>query len=282
MTRKKKQEAEHDNSERWLLTYSDLITLLMIFFVVMYAISNVDAQKYQNLSKSLEGALNPAAFTGAGASGAGNDSESDADSSGSGADELSAEELAAALAEGTTNKLDPELVAAAEEIQQLINQNGLQDKVSVSVQERGVVVGLMNTVLFDPGSAQIKQDAMSTLIAIGKIANGVHNYIRIEGNTDDVPQSSARFPSNWELSVIRATEVVKLLIEKSGVEANRISAVGYGEYRPSVPNTSAENRAKNRKVDIVILSDQLDKSESSMSSNNEMNITENSSTENSN
>ena len=257
MARKRKQEVEHDNSERWLLTYSDLITLLMIFFVVMYAMSNVDAQKYQVLSQSLGGALNPAAFSGSG------------EGTGEGSGNVSIDDLTEALADGSTDKLDPELVAAAEEIQNLIRQSGLQDKVSVSVQERGVVVGLMNTVLFDSGSAQIKPDAMPTLIAIGQIANGVHNYIRIEGNTDDVPQRSEKFPSNWELSVVRATEVVKLLIAQSGVEPDKISAVGYGEYRPSVPNTSAETRAKNRKVDIVILNDQLDKSESSMNGNTE-------------
>ncbi|MDF3000996.1 MAG: putative chemotaxis protein, partial [Bacillota bacterium] len=180
MARKRKHETEHDNSERWLLTYSDLITLLMIFFVVMYAMSNVDAQKYQVLSQSLEGALNPSALAGTGGE----------SGSGGGGEDLSIDELNEALADGSTDKLDPELVAAAEEIQNLIRQNGLEDKVSVSVQERGVVVGLMNTILFDSGSAQIKQDAMPTLIAIGQIANGVHNYIRIEGNTDDVPQSS--------------------------------------------------------------------------------------------
>mgnify|MGYP000979121807 CR=1 FL=1 len=233
---KKHEEHEKDNSERWLLTYADLITLLMIFFVVMYAMSSIDAQKYQVLSQSLEGALNP---TGIGGSGSGGTASG-----------------------GGIDVIDPELIAAAEEITKLIREKNLQDKVSVSIQERGVVVGLMNTVLFDPGSARIKQEAIPTLVAIGQIANGVHNYIRIEGNTDDVPQSSAQFPSNWELSVIRATEVLKLLIDQSHVAPDKISAVGYGEYRPSVPNTSAENRAKNRKVDIVILSDQLDKSES--------------------
>lgn len=256
MARKKKHEDEHDNSERWLLTYSDLITLLMIFFVVMYAMSNIDAQKYEVLSQSLEGALNPSGFGGQGSGGS--------STSGGGIDQSTADQLAQALADASSDTVDPKLAAAALEIQNLIKEKGLEDKVSVSVQERGVVVGLMNTVLFDSGSAQIKPDASSTLIAIGQIANGVHNYIRVEGNTDDVPQSSAQFPSNWELSVIRATEVVKLLISQSGVAPDRISAVGYGEYRPSVPNTSVGNRAKNRKVDIVILSDQLDKSESTM------------------
>lgn len=244
---KKRIQHEKDNSERWLLTYADLITLLMIFFVVMYAISSVDAQKYQILSQSLSGALQ---YTGPGGLASGGIT------SGGGI------EIHVSPTDGETDKVDPELVAAAEEIMALIKAKNLQDKVSVSIQERGVVVGLMNTVLFDPGSARIKSEAIPTLVAIGQIANGVHNYIRVEGNTDDVPQHSPQFPSNWELSVIRATEVLKLMIDQSGVAPNKISAVGYGEYRPSVPNDSPENRSKNRKVDIVILSDKLDKSES--------------------
>ncbi|HWQ80106.1 MAG TPA: flagellar motor protein MotB [Anaerovoracaceae bacterium] len=252
---KKRIHHEKDNSERWLLTYSDLITLLMIFFVVMYAISSVDAQKYQILSESLSGALQPSGPSGSVNGGV---------TTGGGI------EIHVSPTDGDSEKVDPELVAAAEEIMELIKQKNLQDKVSVSIQERGVVVGLMNTVLFDSGSARIKSEAVATLVAIGQIANGVHNYIRIEGNTDDVPQSSVQFPSNWELSVIRATEVLKLMIDQSGVAPDKISAVGYGEYRPSVPNSSAENRSKNRKVDIVILSDKLDKSESESASDSQI------------
>lgn len=244
---KKRIEQEKDNSERWLLTYADLITLLMIFFVVMYAISNVDAKKYEMLSQSLNVALEPSGLGGGG----GSDT-----ASGGGID------VAVTISDDRSGTIDPELISAAEQITKLLKERNLLNKVSVTIQERGVVVGLMNTVLFEPGSAQIKQDAVPTLVAIGQIANGVHNYIRIEGNTDDVPQSSPQFPSNWELSVIRATEVLKLLIDQSNVAPDKISAVGYGEYRPSVPNTTAENRSKNRKVDIVILSDKLDKSES--------------------
>ena len=223
----------------------------MIFFVVMYAMSNVDAQKYEIISQSLNGALQPSGMGGSGSGGT---------ASGGGID------VSQTLADGKADKVDPELIAAAEEITKLIREKNLQDKVSVSIQERGVVVGLMNTVLFDPGSTQIKPDAVPTLVAIGQIANGVHNYIRVEGNTDDVPMNTPQIPSNWELSVIRATEVLKLMINQSGVAPDKISAVGYGEYRPSVPNTSIENRAHNRKVDIVILSDQLDKSESESAS----------------
>ncbi|MBP6492566.1 MAG: OmpA family protein [Clostridia bacterium] len=260
MARKKKHDGEHDNSERWLLSYADFITLLMIFFVIMYAMSNVDAQKYEQLSQSLEGALAPTGLGG---------TDSGGQSSGGGINTseaalAAAAAAAAAAADGKTDKIDPELMAAAAEIEKMIKEKGLQDKVSVSVQERGVVVGLMNTVLFESGSSAIKPDAVPTLVAIGQIANGVHNYIRVEGNTDDVPQSSPQYASNWELSVGRATEVLKLMIDQSGVAPDKISAVGYGQYRPSVPNTSPENRARNRKVDVVILSDKLDKSESTM------------------
>lgn len=245
MALKKKQEVEHDNSERWLLTYSDLITLLMIFFVIMYAMSNVDAQKYQVLSESLVGTLNPVVSA----------------ESGGVPGNITAEDLADILADGLTGNADPALIVAAQEIQTLIDEKGLQDKVSVSIQERGVVVSLMNTVLFDPGSTQVKEDSRPTLIAIGEIANGLQNYIRIEGNTDDIPQNSEKYPSNWELSLMRAAEVLQIMITESGVSPAHISAIGYGEHRPTVPNTSAENRARNRKVDIVILNDQLDKSE---------------------
>jgi len=253
MARKKKYEAEHDNSERWLLTYSDLITLLMIFFVVMYAMSNVDAKKYEQLSESLGSSLNPTGY------------KELAQDASSGAIKTEEESDQAA------DVMDPKLVAAYEQIKKLLKEKGLESQVSVGIQERGVVVGLMNTVLFEPGSSEIRQEAIPTLIQIGIIARDVHNYIRVEGNTDDVPQNSAQFPSNWELSVIRATEVLKLLITQSGVEPDKISAVGYGEYRPSVPNISAENRSHNRKVDIVILSDAMDKSESTMSQNTSSN-----------
>lgn len=260
MARKKKHEGEHENSERWLLTYSDLITLLMIFFVVMYAMSNVDAKKYEQLSQSLGTSLNPTAY------------QNEATNASSSAVKADPNETKPA------DIKDPELQKAYEEIKKLVKEKGLESKVSVGIHERGVVVGLMNTVLFEPGSAAIKEDAQQTLIEIGRIANDVHNYIRVEGNTDDVPMNTPQFPSNWELSVVRATEVVKLLISQSGVSPDKISAVGYGEYRPTVPNTSAENRSRNRKVDIVILSDSLDKSESSLNEGSQSSETQKSET----
>lgn len=260
MARRKKFEEGHSNHERWLITYADLITLLMIFFVVMYSMSNIDAKKYEELAKSLTSTFVPANISsGGGGGGAGG-------SVGLGEDDQG---LPEEEDPDPGDVIDPELQAAAEQIRRLLQEHGLESRVSVDIKERGVVIGLMNTVLFEPGSTRIKDDAVSTLVDIGKIAKNLDNYIRIEGNTDDVPMNTPQIPSNWELSVLRATEVLRLLIDQSGISPEKISAVGYGEYRPSFPNTSAENRSKNRKVDIVLLSSSFDKSESSQDKNEE-------------
>lgn len=237
----KRKEKGHNNNERWLLTYVDLITLLMIFFVVMYAMSNVDAAKYKQLSESLGSAFISEA---------------------QGMNKETNEEKSNVQEELDKGNIDPELAGVAEKIRLMLKENGLDQDVAVDIRERGVVVGLTNTVLFEPGSTDIRSESRSMLVEIGQIVSTLDNYIRVEGNTDDVPMNSERFPSNWELSVIRATEVLKLMISQSGVHPEKISAVGYGEYRPTNPNTSAENRAKNRKVDIVILSETYFKSES--------------------
>lgn len=215
----------------------------------MYAMSNVDAEKYKQLSESLNSALANDVSTSRGGG-------SDIDSSSGTSIEVQAP------AKGKIDNGDPELVAATEELQYILEEKGLNEEVSVSIRERGIVVSLTNTILFEPGSAYILPEGRNTLIEIGKIAREVDHYIRVEGNTDDVPINTPKFPSNWELSVIRATEVLKLLISESGVPPDKISAIGYGEYRPAKPNTSAENRAQNRKVDIVILSNKYIESES--------------------
>jgi chemotaxis protein MotB len=245
---KRKQEEEHNNNERWLLTYADLITLLMIFFVIMYAMSNVDAKKYRQLSDTLKESFGAQTFTNSQDGSSIDTTESDIINSGD-----------------FTEQLDPGLLAAAEDMKRLLKEKGLEGKVSVNIRERGVVIGLLNTVLFEPGSANIREEAKDTLIVIGQIAKTADNYIRVEGHADDIPINTPRFPSNWELSMTRATEVLKLLISESGVSPETISAVGYGEYRPSVPNTSAENRAFNRRVDIILLNSSYNKSEASLS-----------------
>lgn len=251
---KKKPEAEKENNERWLLTYSDLITLLMVFFIIMYAMSNVDAEKYQRLSTSLSSAFLSEEQLQEVLSKVDADSKTQTESTE--ASEAADDE------QGNTDTQDLEAVAA--QVNEMLEAKNLQSDVSVTIAERGVVISLKSAILFESGKADIKPDFAAILTEIGKSIKNVNNYIRIEGNTDNVPMSSEEFPSNWELSVERATQVVRLLINQSGVNPQKISAVGYGEYRPKAPNDSAENRAQNRRVDIVLLRDTYDIGESEM------------------
>jgi len=251
---KKHHEAEKENGERWLLTYSDLITLLMVFFVIMYAMSNVDAEKYQRLSTSLSSAFLSEEQLAEVLSKAEANSEKQTES------ETPSD--AADDEQGNTDAQDLEKVAS--KVNGMLKEKQLESDVSVSIAERGVVISLTNTVVFEPGKADIKPDFRALLIQLGSTIKNVDNYIRIEGNTDNVPMSSEQFASNWELSVERATQVVRLLIAESGVNPQKISAIGYGEYRPKVPNDTPEHRAQNRRVDIVLLRDTYDIGESEM------------------
>lgn len=239
---KKKKAAEKENSERWLLTYSDLITLLMIFFVIMYAMSNVDVAKYEKIAQSLGVAM-----------GGGNkvfqvtpgvaDTNKDLES---GTNGMKSEK---AKLSGLKVKLD-----------QYLKKNGLSGSVGTEISERGLEVSLKDTVLFDSGKAEIKPEAISRLVAIGKIINTLPNLIRIEGHTDNVPIHNGQFASNWELSAIRAVKVNQLLIDYVNMPPTKVTIEGYGEYHPLVPNTTAANKAQNRRVNIVILSSMYNQS----------------------
>jgi chemotaxis protein MotB len=126
--------------------------------------------------------------------------------------------------------------------------------VELELQERGLIVRFAEQVFFDLGEAALKPEALEVLKTLAGTLKTLPNPLRVEGHTDNWPISTARFPSNWELSVHRATNVVRFLIEEEGFDPNKLSVAGYSEYRPIRPNDTAEDRAMNRRVDIVILS----------------------------
>ena len=238
MALKLSKDEGHENNERWLLTYSDLITLLMIFFIVMYAMSNVDQAKYHKLATSLNSAL------------AGEQQKVDTGKQGSPEEELQntpSKSLATTLP-------DPNMAKAAETVKKLMEEKGLSTEVSVTTSERGVVISLKDSVLFESASAEIRSENIGSLIEIGQAVKAVGNYVRIEGYTDNVPINNAVFANNWDLSVMRASKVLDLIVKRSGFPPDKICAIGYGEYSPMATNTTVEGRSKNRKVDIVILS----------------------------
>jgi chemotaxis protein MotB len=235
MIRHDDDEEKKENSERWLLTYSDMITLLMIFFIVLYTISTVNSQKFQQIAASLGKTFDGTNYV---------------------VGQYSGNSILDSIK--TTNNTNTDN-AIESQLDKLIKQNNLQNMVTYKIDERGFVISLNDTLLFDTGSADVKPDQKATLIKIGNILKAMPNYIRVEGHTDNVPINNSQFHSNWELSVIRATNVVEILVNDVKIDPAKISAVGYGEYRPIVPNDSDKNRQLNRRVDIVIMNSDYNK-----------------------
>ncbi|MEW6049873.1 MAG: flagellar motor protein MotB [Candidatus Zixiibacteriota bacterium] len=227
MRRTRKKHDGHENLERWLLTYADLITLLLAFFVVMYSMSQIDAKKFGKMAEALQGVLK-------------------------GGDQLvkrPAEKSKTGhgvLKLGDLNMIQKQLAERFKEVNR-------QNEFKAEITERGLVVHIMESALFKEASANLELRAVEMLDLIAGKISGLPNHIRIEGHTDDRPISTIQYPSNWELSSARATSVVRFFVDEGAVKPDQISALGYGEYRPVRPNNSIENRAQNRRVDIVIL-----------------------------
>jgi len=231
--KKGKSEDERENLERWLITYADLITLLLAFFIMMYTFSKQDAQTHQEVAEHLK-----AIFKG--------ESSVVKEGGATGPKEANASPGSA----GTGREIEAELES---QIAAMADANDEGHKISVFRDERGIVIRIMDRAFFDEGKAELKETAKSALRKIVPILEKSKNHVRIEGHTDDVPINTTEFTSNWELSTRRATEVVRYLIEKYGFLPHRISASGYAEYRPVAPNDTQQNRALNRRIEIILL-----------------------------
>jgi len=241
----KRVKKEKDNSERWMLSYLDFITLLMIFFLMLYAISNVDSNKSKALANSLKVGFN-----------SGNGQNVIAVSDNSDATPVVVdEESQVAEAE--------KLADVKKKVDELVNNSELKGSVSTSIQERGLLISFNDSVFFNSGEANIKSDWQSKLKSISKVLNEIDNYIRVEGHTDNVAINTDYFHSNWQLSSVRAANVVEFLITQGGVSPGRLSSVGYGEYRPIKSNDTEDGKSSNRRVDILILNTNLNNSETS-------------------
>jgi chemotaxis protein MotB len=242
----KKKKGKEANSERWLLTYSDLITLLMIFFIVMYSMSNIDNAKFKALAKSLNSAM-----TGTGTGGnsimATGSTKTTQDSS----DSLP-------IDTAITDPVDSGMQKVKEQVDSYLSQNGLTGSVTTSVQEKGLIINITDTFFFDTGKAEIRGESIPKLVGIGNMLAKLTNYISIEGHTDSVPITGGKFADNLDLSAMRATTVSRLLISQSHIAPAKISATGYGDTRPIASNSTDAGRAKNRRVDIVVYDSKID------------------------
>jgi len=268
-------EEELENHERWLITYADMITLLMVLFIVLFSIGQVNLAKFEELKHSLNNSLggpakpNPVIEGGAGILTSG--SQIDGAVPGASGDlgaPVPASEAAVALvqekgAAAAQAREQAVLQNAEQTIKEALAGKGLEDAVTFREELRGLVVTVVSdNVLYPVGSAVLEPQGHEVLDALGPALAKLPNDISVEGHTDNQPIiPGGEFPSNWELSTARATAVVRYLIDVQHINPDRLSATGFADTRPLVPNTSPANQALNRRVEIVILNLDIPSSE---------------------
>ena len=230
----RKPQVEKDTSERWTVTYSDLMNLLLILFIILYSMSKLDAEKAQQVQQSLGTGFSNMVGAVAVAGEAGG-------SGGKGAD-------------SNTYWVEDQYGEFYNEISLLIQNSNLQDKIDVKVDDTGVIISFKDSALFVSGSATLSDEAISIIDQIGAmLANLDYSFVLVEGHTDTDPiLGGGLFKDNMDLSSARAGNVWRELV-KCGLPPDQMASIGYGEYRPVAPNDTAENKSKNRRVVISIL-----------------------------
>ena len=246
---RRKRRFEHENHDRWLVSYADFVTLLFAFFVVMYSISSVNQKKYKTFSDSLS-----IAFSNQPNASLTTIVPGDQDQ----------------LLKALVDKRTAREVEQQRRMQERMNNlaGGLkrvllplikQHLVDITTTKRGVVIDIRASSLFKTGEADIQPGALGVLRKVAAVLNNEKLPIEVEGYSDDVPIKTAQFPSNWELSSARASSVVRMMID-NGVSSERLAAVGLASNHPLVPNDSPENRDRNRRVSITIMAPDLERS----------------------
>ncbi|MBK7355525.1 flagellar motor protein MotD [Propionivibrio sp.] len=241
MARRKRPE-EHDNHERWLVSYADFITLLFAFFVVMYALSTVNEGKYRILSDSMSSAFRNVPI---------NSSSPLPVTLTPPIPVIQKPSAANRAQEAVKQKQRDKMRNVAKDILEVMAPLIEQGKVRVIETSRGVTIEINDSILFAPGQALLQPALVKAMGAIAEVLAPTDFPITIEGHTDNVPINTAQFPSNWELSAVRATTVLRLFAD-SGVASERLTAIGYADTRPVEPNLLADGRARNRRVTILI------------------------------
>ena len=251
---KKGGGGEHENAERWLLTYADMITLLVAFFIMLYAMSVMNQAKFQQLAISVRSGFGTSVSAGVPTifnRGGGLNSTPAIISASKSGDSSSDEFIKDAKLRQDANSLDK----AYQAVKAYIEKNKLQAMMQVMRNERGVVVRVMtDKMLFARGDAALRPEELTLLNTVGDVlqTSVPDNPVRVEGHTDNLPIHTVQFPSNWELSTTRATTVLRYF-EAHGVSSQRLEAGGYADQRPLVSNDTEGHRAQNRRVEIVIL-----------------------------
>jgi chemotaxis protein MotB len=221
---------------RWLLTYADMITLLLALFIILFSISTINKVKFQALVHDMGGGFDNDWAVNQPPNGGSNGNQA--------------------------RNASSNIPAIQKQLQQYVDSNKLEKQVQTRLDHRGLVITLLSDKsYYDSGSAELRPQTKMIIDKVNTFLKKNTYMVRVEGSTDDVPINTGIYPSNWELSTARATNVVRYLVEKDGLNPLRVSAAGYGEFRPRKPNVNDENRAANRRVDIVILNATLSQEE---------------------
>lgn len=236
MSRKKQHHEEHVD-EAWLLPYSDMLTLLLALFIVMFAMGQTDKAKLQAMSKAFNVIFN------GGTAMMEKDGNSiipmDSSSEGSGKSDAEVEQ--------------DKMTEIKKMIEQEIGKEGYTDKVKVELNDEGLDISIEDVVLFNSGDAEVLQNVTPLLSKISGMLNGLSNQIKIVGHTDNIPISNSKFRSNWDLSAMRAVNVRSLMVSyPAGLNPQNVSVQAWGELKPKASNDTEQGRAQNRRVEIVV------------------------------
>lgn len=246
MSRRRAKEESGGSAPAWITTFSDLMSLLLCFFIMLFAFSTVDVSRFKEALISLQGALG--VLTGGPSLLNPGEAPLPPDSPSQVMEWNEAPEL-----------LPDDLVQLKAAMEQYLDEAGISGKVIVETSKRGLLVRFTDTILFDLGKADLRPDSRALLSSIGGFIAPVSNEIIVEGHADNYPlRPDAKFATNWELSAARAVNVVRYFTEDMHMRPERFSAAGYGEFRPVVENTTEENKAMNRRVDIVLVAGEDD------------------------
>jgi chemotaxis protein MotB len=240
MARRVRPSQNHANHDRWLISYADFITLLFAFFVVMFAITQSDRSKPKHVSYSVKQAIEEGGLTGTLRQALAKP------------ERLPTQEAPSPHQQPEQDPPNP-LTPSYKYLKSQLSQELDTGKVQVTVDSRGIVISLREKAFFSSGGAEVSQEAYGSIGKIAEVIKGVPNAVRLEGHTDSRPIKTSQFRNNWELSSARAISVLALLESRYGIPSARFAVAGYADNAPVAPNYEEEGRARNRRVDIVIL-----------------------------
>src|SRR5690625_455573 len=266
--RRRRNQNKNKGAPKWMVTYSDMVTLVLVFFILLFSMSQIDQARFDAVAQSFQDRVifdfMPSIVPSDYPEGDMNEGEGsdEGDEDGMPSDPMTdLEELEKEDEEDEEEnelQLEERLEILLDRITAYLEEQQLEDYVTATKTEAGVNLALQESILFDSGEAIILDEGEGVLTEIASLLSGIPNDVRVEGHTDSRPISNFRYPSNWELSGARASSVIRYLIYQNEFAHERFSAVGYAETRPLVPNTSATNWSKNRRVEIVILEESSD------------------------